>query len=385
MGFTDCQVKALEAKLSAKKVRTREKEGKVLSYVEGWHVISEANRVFGFDAWDRETLETRCVWEGTLNGLYACSYVARVRVRVRAGGIFVLREGSGAGHSSNPGRGGAHENAIKGAETDAMKRALATFGNPFGLALYDKEQHGVRQRTSRPAGKPVSWVLLGSTGEPLGKHQDPVTFCSAARQSLERLDDAESLKSFWKHNQGTVAELRKQLPLLQTEKGVHYSDILRALYKSRLEEFVAQEKTALDKGSGDACDAAKAVPKRPHRGSVSNRTPQPGESRPTKIKIDPIQRGPRRVRDKEHLKYVASRNCVICGRTPSQAHHLRFTQPRALGRKVSDEWTVPLCAIHHRVLHEFGNEEEWWQKQGLNPTKEAERLWLSRHKLQEAG
>ena len=120
MGFTDRQVKALEAKLSAKHVRTREKEGKVLSYVEGWHVISEANRVFGFDAWDRETLETRCVWEGTSNGLYTCSYVARVRVRVRAGEIFIVREGSGAGHSLDPERGGAHENAIKGAETDAM-------------------------------------------------------------------------------------------------------------------------------------------------------------------------------------------------------------------------------------------------------------------------
>ena len=79
MGFTDRQVKALEAKLSAKHVRTREKEGKVLSYVEGWHAISEANRVFGFDAWDRETLETRCVWAYEIRGSHAGTH-AQARV-----------------------------------------------------------------------------------------------------------------------------------------------------------------------------------------------------------------------------------------------------------------------------------------------------------------
>jgi hypothetical protein len=59
---------------------------------------------------------------------------------------------------------------------------------------------------------------------------------------------------------------------------------------------------------------------------------------------------PRRVRDKEHVKFVAQRPCLICGRRPADAHHLRFTQPRALGRKVSDEFTVPLCRGHHREV-----------------------------------
>ncbi|MCZ6774285.1 MAG: hypothetical protein O7G83_20190, partial [Proteobacteria bacterium] len=68
---------------------------------------------------------------------------------------------------------------------------------------------------------------------------------------------------------------------------------------------------------------------------------------------------PRRIRDKDHLRYVASQPCLVCGRSPSHAHHIRFAQPRAMGRKVSDEWTVPLCVAHHRALHTVGDEERW--------------------------
>jgi hypothetical protein len=84
---------------------------------------------------------------------------------------------------------------------------------------------------------------------------------------------------------------------------------------------------------------------------------------------------PRRIRDKEHLRHVASQPCIICGRCPGHAHHLRFAQPRALGRKVSDEWTVPLCITHHRALHSVGNEERWWKEKGIDPIAHAVRLW----------
>ena len=84
---------------------------------------------------------------------------------------------------------------------------------------------------------------------------------------------------------------------------------------------------------------------------------------------------PRRIRDKEHLRYVAAQPCIICGRSPSHAHHLRFAQPRALGRKVSDEWTVPLCITHHRAVHSVGNEERWWAEKGIDPIAHAVRLW----------
>ena len=88
MAFTDTQLRALSSKLSAKHVRTRQHGGRTLSYVEGWHAIAEANRIFGFDAWDRQTTQIRCVWEGSWQGRYACSYVAQVRVRVRAGETY---------------------------------------------------------------------------------------------------------------------------------------------------------------------------------------------------------------------------------------------------------------------------------------------------------
>jgi hypothetical protein len=90
---------------------------------------------------------------------------------------------------------------------------------------------------------------------------------------------------------------------------------------------------------------------------------------------------PRRVRDREHVKSVAKHPCLICGRLPADAHHLRFAQSRALGLKVSDEFTVPLCRGHHREVHRFGDEARWWSNAGLDPTINARALWLASHPL----
>jgi hypothetical protein len=84
---------------------------------------------------------------------------------------------------------------------------------------------------------------------------------------------------------------------------------------------------------------------------------------------------PRRYRNREHLRFVATKPCLVCGRKPSDPHHLRFTQPRALGRKVSDEFAVPLCRIHHRLVHRVGNEAAWWMEAGIDPVKAARKLW----------
>jgi hypothetical protein len=88
---------------------------------------------------------------------------------------------------------------------------------------------------------------------------------------------------------------------------------------------------------------------------------------------------PRRLRDKEHLRYVASQPCLLCSAKPSDAHHLRFAQPKALGRKVSDEFAVPLCRRHHRELHESGNEAAWWYDLGIEPIEIARELWNETH------
>src|ERR1035437_415703 len=88
---------------------------------------------------------------------------------------------------------------------------------------------------------------------------------------------------------------------------------------------------------------------------------------------------PKRLRDKAHLRFVASQSCLICGRQPSDPHHLRFAQPRALGMKVSDEFTVPLCRGHHRQLHQAGNEVAWWQDLKINALEVAKGLWEQTH------
>jgi len=84
---------------------------------------------------------------------------------------------------------------------------------------------------------------------------------------------------------------------------------------------------------------------------------------------------PRRYRNREHLRYVAQQACLVCGRKPSDPHHLGFTQPRALGRKVSDEFAVPLCRGHHRAVHRSRDERAWWRQAGIDPIKVARRLW----------
>jgi DNA recombination protein Rad52 len=135
----------LQKPLDASTVKSRSQSGRSLSYVEGWHVINEANRIFGFDGWTRETIDLKCVNEkpreigAAKKPGFGVSYIAKVKVTVSG----VVREGIGSGHGIDVDLGLAHESAAKEAETDAMKRALITFGNPFGLALYDKTKANV--------------------------------------------------------------------------------------------------------------------------------------------------------------------------------------------------------------------------------------------------
>jgi hypothetical protein len=84
---------------------------------------------------------------------------------------------------------------------------------------------------------------------------------------------------------------------------------------------------------------------------------------------------PRRYRNREHLRSVIKMPCLVCGRKPSDPHHLRYPQPRALGRKASDEFVVPLCRMHHREVHRAGDERAWWKAAGIDPLKVAHKLW----------
>lgn len=117
---------------------------------------------------------------------------------------------------------------------------------------------------------------------------------------------------------------------------------------------------------------------RQDQSNLSNNPPATPPLAHTPSKIDKSQLAiaePKRLRDKAHLKFVATQPCVVCGRQPCDPHHLRFAQPRAIALKVSDEFTVPLCRGHHRQLHQTGNEEAWWEGLGINALEIAKGLW----------
>jgi Rad52/22 family double-strand break repair protein len=362
MAFTDTQSRQLKAKLDSKYVKTRKANGTNLHYVEGWHAIAEANRIFGFDAWDRRTVGTHCVWTGMSGQHYLTAYTAKVRIRVRAGDVTIVREGSGTGEGRALTPGEAHEIALQSAETDATKRALATFGNPFGLALYDREQAGVRQRPDKVLTAQVAsgpWLLRSADGTSAATLSDSDAFLEALRRAMTKAESIETLFAVWEQNVATVRALNYRLK----ENGKTKTDIGKDLV-SHL------------KSCAVALVERRPKPDPKHLGGANAKVN--GEHLPSRIKIDKskLKIGEtKRLRSKEHLRFVARQPCLICGRTPSQAHHLRYAQPKGLGLKVSDEFTVPLCAIHHTQNHATGDERQWWQERNLDPLIEAGKLW----------
>lgn len=366
MAFTEQQSKHLTSKLSPKFIKTREANGKLLAYIEGWHAIAEANRIFGFDGWDRETVDEKCVWSGKSGSFFVCAYTAKVRISVRASDIFIRREGSGSGEAKGATPGQAHDYALKAAETDATKRALSTFGNPFGLALYDRELAGVRGG-SVMAGmalqqpKPVTWPLHCESGKVIKTFPNEKAFAEALRDRIRAVVTIEGLFGLWEHNVSLLATLAQGAKTNGRSAGN-----LVALLKSKAKELggLGSENSAIGSGS-DSSERANGA--------------ACADVLETKIDKNSLWIGePKRIRSKEHLKFVAKQPCLICGRQPSHAHHIRFAQPRALASKVSDEFVVPLCAIHHGALHRVGDEKEWWNKHSIDPLAIAEDLWSMR-------
>jgi DNA recombination protein Rad52 len=315
MGFSVKQVKALRRNLDRRYVRTREANGRELSYIEGWYAISEANRIFGFDGWSRETIESRCVLARENRGAFLAVYTARVRISVQAGGSTIIREGHGSAEGRGASPGEVHDTALKAAETDATKRALATFGKPFGLALY--------RVGKSPSIQPTMPIPS---------------------------DQAEPVQRFGFHPDDTTP-----IPRPSRYYGRrHYAPLMDQLRKS----------------SADHRQTSSAPPLVPNG-------PDPVPARIDKSQLAIAE--PKRLRDKAHLKFVASQPCLICGRQPSDPHHLRFAQPRGIGLKVSDDFTVPLCRGHHRQLHQADNEVTWWKNLQIDALEIAKDLWKKTH------
>jgi Rad52/22 family double-strand break repair protein len=314
MAFSAKQTQALRRNLDGRQIRTREANGRELSYVEGWYVISEANRIFGFDGWNRETIESRCVLSRENRGTFLAVYIARVRITVHADGATIIREGHGSGEGRGISPGEVHDIALKAAETDATKRALATFGKPFGLEPYRQSRTTVALPTSQPTPGAIAPTRFGF-------HPDDTT------------------------------------PIPRPSK----------YYGRRQSPPITNQ---LETGSPLISAPTVAPPL------------APANSAPLPAKIDKsilTLAEPKRRRDKSHLRFVASQPCLVCGRHPSDPHHLRFAQPRALGVKVSDEFTVPLCRGHHRQLHQVGNEIAWWAAHKIDALPAARQLWEQTH------
>jgi hypothetical protein len=170
---------------------------------------------------------------------------------------------------------------------------------------------------------------------------------------LEELVDPEALAA-WAHR---ALPLKNQLATTDAQ-------MLEAAFAARLGQF------------------EKSGPIPPSKDQKANR---PGRK---PLQTDPgdqavmVIRKPVRERDRDHLRFVASQPCLVCGRTPSDAHHIRFAEQRAMGRKVSDKFTVPICRLHHRELHRRGNERAWWQNQGIEPLAVAATLWARTHAVE---
>jgi Rad52/22 family double-strand break repair protein len=299
MGFSTRQLRALRRDVDHRKIRTREINGRELSYIEGWHSIAEANRIFGFDGWTRETLESRCVLSREVRGTFHAIYASKVRITVFANGRTVIREGHGTGEGQGSSAAESHDTAIKGAETDATKRALATFGKPFGLSLYLSDH-------CRPPNGNVKRPLF------------------SARQA-------------------TINAPLSPTPVPENSNAL------------------AQSTSANPKERDAPVCGPDLI--------LGSQAPQ--STLPLAY--------PRRIRDRDHLKFVTNHACLQCGRWPSDAHHITFAQPRALGMKVSDEFTVPLCRLHHREVHRARDEKSWWDDLKIDPIAVANRLWQESH------
>jgi DNA recombination protein Rad52 len=355
MGFSAKQLHALRRHVDERWVRTREINGRELSYIEGWYAISQANRIFGFDGWSRETLDSKCVLARENRGNFIAVYTAKVRVTVTAGDAQVFREGHGTGEARADSPGEVHDTALKAAETDATKRALATFGRPFGLELYVKRTD-VRCSPSKivvPSGQQVDGAFSdqpsaspGSVGAEL--HPNKIQAPSVSPE-----------------NGSTYTENLAAAPALPSD----HSPIRRPSRHFGRERYLANRQHI-----GSLMQEAKKT-------AEASIVPGPPDLvGPNRIDKSVLPFGePKRIRDKAHLKFVASQPCLVCGRQPADAHHLRFAQPRALGLKVSDEFTVPLCRVHHRQLHQTGNEAGWWEDLEINAMEIAKTLWEQSH------
>ena len=367
MGFSVKQVRALKRNPDHRHIRTREANGRELTYLEGWYAITEANRIFGFDGWSRETIESKCILAREKGGTFLTVYVARVRLTVQANGSTVIREGHGTGEGRGTSPGEVHDIALKAAETDATKRALATFGRPFGLELYRGGKAAAQQK---PLPSPTS---IGANAANAANETKLVPDHQLATDHQDRTVEATS-----------DAASSNVAPAADARAGFHPDDTTPIprpshYYGHRHQNSIARHFRDERQQAERTIATSAQTPLSPAPPLAPGAQPELSLGRIDKSVLTIAE--PKRLRDKAHLGFVASQPCLVCGRQPSDPHHLRFAQLRAIGLKVSDEFTVPLCRGHHRQLHQAGNEVTWWGNFNLKPLEVAKELWSKRRAI----
>jgi Rad52/22 family double-strand break repair protein len=232
-----------------------------------------------------------------------------------------------------------HDTAVKAAEIDATKRALVTFSRPFGLELYRSDKERILGSATAAPGVAAPCSSLAPDPSP---------------STLPNLNGGQVRSGF--HPDDTTS-----IPRPSRYYGRRQGPTINDHFRNEFRQLASQS----------------AAP------PLAPATPDPvisaGDARARIEKSTLALSEPKRLRDKNHLKFAASQPCLICGRQPCDPHHLRFTQPRAIGMKVSDEFTVPLRRGHHRQLHQAGNEIAWWKNLNIDALKVARGLWEQTH------
>jgi hypothetical protein len=200
-----------------------------------------------------------------------------------------------------------------------------------------------RPSTEMALGKPLRRARAERVRPPTLPPDASEKLCRQLISELEPLQDPEELAS-WAH---------RALPL-KNQLSAGDAEAVEAAFAARLDESAAVSGPEKRKANG-------------HRR-------RPRQSGPASKEVTVIGK-PVRERDRDHLRFVAAQPCLVCGRTPSDPHHIKFAEHRAMGRRVSDRFTVPICRLHHRELHRRGNERAWWQRQGIDPLPIAATLW----------
>jgi hypothetical protein len=240
--------------------------------------------------------------------------------------------------------------------------------NAEGTKVSGGQLNGGGQRSAKPE------IALRRMETPKAPTANPVLGLHASAKLRERLileiGELRSGEDAAKWAEQNLAEKNR----LRASDAAH----VEAIFETKLAELATPGTQAAQAQQRFLAEARDSTAKEPN--AHARNSSERASSRAIDKSVLALPE-PRRVRDRDHIRSIVQKPCLVCGRRPSDPHHLRFTQNRALSSKVSDQFTVPLCRGHHRELHRCGDEVAWWGRQGIDALGAARFLWLESHPL----